>query len=149
MFVLKCFYFVVIIISVKAKSDTVTLPNAKEKCDNWSGKTQNVNELLSKVDKWWNEEMSIKKPLKCKDTLAEQTIPEDILSILNPKTPILSYPCLKLKDENSIKFHFHGKIIDGLLTGPGKLTLSGPGLTSSKDACLKVSYIMVRNKVSS
>jgi hypothetical protein len=141
MVALKWYFYFVLVISVKAENgDEVTLPSEKNKCNSMP----NVDDLLSTVEKWWNEEMSIKKPLKCKETFPQQKIPEDILSIFNPRIPILSYPCFKLKDENSIKFHFYGKIIDGLLTGPGKLTLSGPGLTSSKEACLKVA--LVRNK---
>ncbi len=135
----KWFYFV-FIICIRAEIEA-----EKETCGIQSNKMLNVD-ILSTVNKWWNKEMSTKKPLKCKETFVKEKIPEHILSIFDLRTPILSYPCLKLTDENSIKFHFHGKIVDGYLTGPGKLILSGPDLTASKEACLKVVPVMVRNK---
>ena len=138
MLVAKQFYFV-FIISVSAE-----IGPEKDTCGILSTEEMSNADILSTVDKWWNEQMSIKKPLKCKETFVEKNIPEDILSVFDPRFPILSYPCSKLTDENSIKFHFHGEIVDGLLTGPGKLTLSGPGLTASKEACLKVVTVLVR-----
>jgi hypothetical protein len=109
-------------------------------------KSDNKGSLLKTIEQWWYEEMSPQKPFKCKIPKSMR-VPDNtnkLLSIFSDRFPIMSYPCDQLKDETSIKFNFRGKIIGGRLTGPGKLSLTGPGLSDSSEACLKVSTVLVR-----
>ena len=108
-------------------------------------KSDTGGSALKTIEQWWYEEMSIKKPFKCNlpqgFKISEKA--SERSNILTNRVPIKSYPCDLLKDETSIKFHFRGKIIDGQLTGPGRLSLTGSGLTDSSIACLKVNNIGV------
>ena len=114
-------------------------------CDKVDPQCQAKIEIKETIEKWWHEEMSLKKPLKCKIPKSIK-VPEKakkLLNIFRDRVPVKSYLCNQLKDETSIKFHFRGKISAGILTGSGKLTLTGPGLSDSNEACLKVSNVMV------
>ena len=103
------------------------------------------DDILSNLENWWINEMSPQKPIKCKTPKTENNFPKKLFSIFINRIPVLSYPCRKLLDESSIKFHFTGTIVDDLLTGPGKLKLSGPGLSDSNEACLTVNRILVNS----
>jgi len=97
---------------------------------------------------WWNDEMSIKKPIKCRapqnwNFQKNEKMVKKILPIFNDRILVRSYPCQQLIDETSIKFLFTGKTEDGVLTGPGRLILSGKGIQDSNEACLRVNRIMV------
>lgn len=50
--------------------------------------------------------------------------------------PILSYPCEQLSDESSVPYKYHGKLNGHLFHGPGKVLLSGEGLTTSDQVSL-------------
>ena len=112
--------------------------------------SQNKNsqkDILLSIKNWWTNKMSIQKPIKClipdfwDDPEKEHP---KFLSIFNRnKIPVFSYPCEKLNDERSIKFQFFGKSINGQLTGPGKLILTGSGISDSSEFCLKVNTVMV------
>ena len=108
------------------------------------------NDNIQQLNQWWNEEMSVKKPIQCqapkrwniqKDKSDPQT--RKIMSIFNDRIPVKSYPCEKLTDETSIKYMFTGKVEDGVLTGPGKLFLTGNQIRDSNEACLRINRIMV------
>ena len=100
---------------------------------------------VEEIHRWWFDEMSVKKPVKCK-------MPEDwkfkkdqnyeiatqIVAALNNRVPVRSYPCNKPNGELSIKFRFTGKIENGILTGPGKLIFDGKDISYSDEACLIV-----------
>jgi hypothetical protein len=60
------------------------------------------------------------------------------------RVPVISYPCRKLDDEASGPFRFTGKVVDGVLSGPGKLFLTGNGLATSNEVCLHVGRVLVR-----
>ena len=108
------------------------------------------NDNIQQLNHWWNEEMSVKKPIQCQapkrwNIQKDKSDPltRKIMSIFNDRIPVKSYPCEKLTDETSIKYMFTGKVEDGVLTGPGKLFLAGNKIHVSNEACLRVNRIMV------
>ena len=109
-------------------------------------------ENLQNLQKWWNEDLSLKKPLKCRApnfvlSDVNDYSAKELMSLFHDRVPIVSYPCKTLTDEWSIKFKYSGKIEAGTLTGPGRLFLAGNGIQDSNEACLKVRRVLVRHNL--
>jgi hypothetical protein len=130
-------FFVLFLVSVSESFESEINASCSDEVNHWQ-------QLYS----WWNDEMSIKKPIKCRapqnwNFQKNEKMAKKILPIFNDQILVRSYPCQQLIDETSIKFLFTGKTEDGVLTGPGRLILSGKGIQDSNEACLRVNRIMV------
>ena len=108
---------------------------------------------IEEVHRWWFDEMSVKKPVRCK-TPEDWKFKKDenyhlatrIVTTLKTSAPIRSYRCHQSAGELSIKYRFTGKIENGILTGPGKLVFDGPDISQSHEACLNVVGFQVSSK---
>ena len=115
---------------------------------------ESVSADVGEIHRWWFDQMSVKKPIKCETPKGWKFRPDKnyykvtkIVSSLENRVPVRSYRCNKSDRELSIKFRFTGKIENGVLTGPGKLVFDGKDIFSSDEACLSVARIKVRNQI--
>jgi hypothetical protein len=130
-------FFVLFLVAASESFESEISTSCSDEVNHWQ-----------QLNQWWNEEMSVKKPIKCQTPQnwkfqKNENMAKKILPIFNDRILVKSYPCQKLSDETSIKFLFSGKIEEGILTGPGRLILSGKGIQDSNEACLRVNRIMV------
>ena len=79
---------------------------------------------------WWQNEASVQKPLKC---VLDPSYKEELLERLpnSESKLVLSKACEEGQDGSAFDFKGSGKIVDGVLQGPGKLKIHHENLENA------------------